>query len=171
MYEQVITWAGLALLAILCLPFAGLQKLILEVSAWVLRLALLALLGAAAYLWFRPQDLPAEVTAALSNFPQIRNWLPDPASPYFGACLAAPVVAALLPVLAVLDVCRRLAGRRLRRLRALTAAPVPVAPLAAPAVAAAPNPARRWVDRWSAADAMTGTGPRRAGVESDRVAR
>ena len=42
-YLPVIALVGLALLAVLCLPFARLQKLVLELSAWGLRLALLAL--------------------------------------------------------------------------------------------------------------------------------
>ena len=45
MYEQVITGVGLALLVVLCLPLPRVQKLVLEVSAWALRLTLMALLG------------------------------------------------------------------------------------------------------------------------------
>src|SRR5262245_52741197 len=121
LYEQVIAWVGLALLLLLCLPFAGTQKLVLEVSAWALRLALFALLGAAAYLWFRPQDLPAQVTDTLEAFPGLGNILPEPGAQHFGICAAAPIVLALLPLLAALDVSRQLAGRRLCRLRALAA--------------------------------------------------
>ena len=47
-YLPVIALVGMALLAVLCLPFARIQKLVLEVTAWGLRLALVALLGAAA---------------------------------------------------------------------------------------------------------------------------
>ena len=50
------------------LPFARIQKLVLELSALVLRLALLALVGAAAYLWFHPGDLPAEVMDTSNTF-------------------------------------------------------------------------------------------------------
>jgi len=117
----VIAWVGLALLLLLCLPFSAIQKLVLEVSAWTLRLALLALLGAAAYLWFRPQDLPVQVADTLQPFPGLGSVLPEPGAQHFGICAAALVVVALLPLLAVLDVSRQVAGRRLRRLRALAA--------------------------------------------------
>jgi hypothetical protein len=158
-YLPVIALGGLALLGVLCLPFARIQKLVLELFAWGLRLALLALLGAAAYLWFRPGDLPAEVADAsntfLSNFPGLRGVVPDPGTPYFGACVASCVVIVLLPVLAVLDVSRKLAGWRLRRLRALAAAP--------PVVAAAPAPPVYRVNRRTAADALADAGkPHRA---------
>src|SRR6516164_876515 len=135
-YMPAVALAGLAVLLVLCLPLARVQKLVLEISAWTLRLALLALLGAAAYLWFHPADLPVQVTDTLDNLPRLKAILPEPGEPRFGACVAAPVVVALLPLLAVLDVSRKLAGWRLRRLRALAAAP-PVgatAPAPAPAV-------------------------------------
>ena len=162
MYEQVIAWAGLALLLVLCLPFARIQKLLLEVSAWALRLALLGLLGAAAYLWFRPQNLPAEVTNTLDAFPLLGRVLPAPGTPNFGIGAAALLVTPLLPLLAVLDVCRQLAGGRLRRLHTLTAevrAPdgSPAPPVAAPT----PAPAVRRVDRRSAADALADAGSRK----------
>ena len=44
MYEQIIPWVpwvAVGLLAILCLPVAVFQKPILELTAWVLRLAML----------------------------------------------------------------------------------------------------------------------------------
>src|SRR5262245_4743655 len=122
-YAQVIVWVGLALLLLLCLPFARIQKLVLEVYAWALRLALLALIGAAAYLWFRPGDLPVEVTDTLNSFPRLKAILPEPGAQHFGVCAAALGVLLLLPLLAVLDVSRKLAGWRLRRLRALAAEP------------------------------------------------
>jgi len=89
--------------------------------------------------------------------------------------LAAAITVVLLPFLAVLDVTRKLAGQRLRRLRLLTVAPrvetpAPVAPVqasappatTAPQGTASPAPARRdtghpaprRVDRRSAADTM-----------------
>src|SRR5947199_4392571 len=108
LYGQAIAWVGLALLLMLCLPFAGVQKLVLEVAAWALRLALFALLGAAAYLWFRPGDLPAEVTDALNNSPRLKAVLPERGAQHFGICVAAPLVIALLPRLATLDVSRKL---------------------------------------------------------------
>jgi hypothetical protein len=107
MYEQVLAWGGLALLLVLCLPLAAVQKLVLEVYGWVLRLAVLALLGTAAYLWFRPEHLPVEVTDTVNDSPRLRALLPQPGTPNFGICAAALVVAGLLPLLAVLDVCRK----------------------------------------------------------------
>jgi hypothetical protein len=154
MYEQVIAWVGMVLLLVLCLPFAAIQKLVLEVYGWALRLALLALLGAAAYLWFRPEHLPVEATDTLNNFPRLKALLPVPGTPNFGISVAALVVAVLLPLLAVLDVCRKLAGGRLRRLRVLAAGPVAEAPPPAPAPQRGPSPAPRRVNRWAAADTM-----------------
>jgi hypothetical protein len=161
MYEQVVTWGGLALLVILCLPLAGIQKLILEVAAWTLRFALLALLVAAAYLWFHPEQLPAEVTDRFSAVPRLRDLLPSPESPYYGASVAAPVVVALLPLLALLDVGRQLAGQRLRRIRALAARPV----VAEVPVPPAEGAVQRRVDRRAAADALATAGRRVVVVE------
>jgi hypothetical protein len=157
-YLPVIALVGLALLAVLGLPFARLQKLVLELSAWGLRLALLALLGAAAYLWFQPGDLPEEVADAsnafLNAWPRLRDVVPEPGTPYFGACAAAFIVVVLLPVLAALDVSRKLAGWRLRRLRALAAAP--------PVGAAPPAPAPVYrLNRRAAADALAEARARR----------
>src|SRR5262249_23767233 len=115
--EQVIVWVGLALLLVLCLPLARIQKLVLEVYAWAVRLALLGLLGAAAYLWFRPGDLPVEVMDTLDNFPGLQAILPEPGTQHFGVCTAALLVIVLLPLLAILDVSRKLAGWRLGRVR------------------------------------------------------
>jgi hypothetical protein len=155
MYEQVIAWVGLVLLLVLCLPFAGFQKLVLEVYGWVLRLAMLALLGTGAYLWFRPDQLPGEVTDTLSNFPWLRALLPEPGTQHFGISAAALVVVVLLPLLAVLDVCRKLAGRRLLRLRVLAAGPGAEAPPPlGPASQRGPSPAPRRIDRRAAADTM-----------------
>ena len=157
-YLPVIVLVGLALLLVLCLPFARLQKLVLELSAFVLRLALLALLGAAAYLWFHPGDMPAEVldtsNTFLSTFPRLSGVLPGPGTPYFGICAAAFFVSMLLPLLAVLDVSRKLAGGRLRRLRALAAAPEVVEP-------SAPSPTVHRVNRRAAADAIAEAGARK----------
>ena len=162
MYEHVIAWAGLALLLVLCLPFAGIQKLVLDVYTWALRLALLALLGTAAYLWFRPEHLPVEVTDMLNNFPRLRALLPEPGTQIFGISVAALVAAVFLPLLAVLDVSRQLAGRRLRRLRALSARPEAEAPLSpATAPQRGPSPAPRPIDRRAAADAMAQAGSRK----------
>jgi hypothetical protein len=157
-YLPVIALVGLALLLVLCLPFARVQKLVLELSALVLRLAILALLGAAAYLWFQPGDLPAEVmdtsNTFLSTFPRLRGNVPGPGTPYLGICAAAFFVSVLLPLLAVLDVSRKLAGWRLRRLRALAAAPEVVEP-------PAPAPAVQRVNRRAAPDALADAGARK----------
>jgi hypothetical protein len=164
MYEQVIAWVGLALLLVLCLPFAGVQKLVLEVYGWVLRLALLTLLGTAAYLWFRPEHLPVEVTDTLNNFPRLRALLPEPGAQPFGISAAALIVAVLLPLLAALDVCRKLAGWRLRRLRVLTAGPEAEGP---PPPAPASSPALRRVDRRAAADTMAEAASRKPSRAAD----
>jgi hypothetical protein len=72
---------------VLCLPVAGISKLVLEVSALALCLGLLALLGGAAYLWFRPAELPAQVQDTLNGFPRLAEYLPEPASPCYGTCV------------------------------------------------------------------------------------
>ena len=162
MYEQVIAWVGLALLLVLCLPLPRIQKLLLEMSAWALRLALLSLLGAAAYLWFRPQNLPAEVTDTLDAFPLLGRVLPAPGTQNFGICAAALLAIPLLPLLCVLDVSRKLAGSRLRRLRTLAAKEIASEGATAPSAAAStPAPAVRRVDRRSAADALADAGSRK----------
>src|SRR5262245_40139056 len=121
MAEQILPWVGFGVLLLLCLPIPAVQKLVLEVSTWSLRLAMIGLLAAGAYLWFRPGDLPAEVSAVLSDFPRLLAILPDRGSPAFALVVACWVVAALVPLLVVLDVTRKLAGRRLYRVCALTA--------------------------------------------------
>jgi hypothetical protein len=150
-YLPVVALVGLAFMLVLCLPSARIQKLVLELSALVLRLGLLALLGAAAYLWFHPGDLPAEVmdtsNTFLRNYPRLRGILPSPGTPYFGICATAFFVIVLVPLLAVLDVSRKLAGWRLCRLRALAATPEVVEP-------PAPLPAVQRVNRRAAAEAL-----------------
>jgi hypothetical protein len=153
-YLPVIALAGLLLLLVLCLPIARLQKVVLEFTAWILRLALLALLGAAVYLWFYPANLPAEGMNTSNNFlntvPSLKGVVPEPGTPYFGICAAACVVGVLVPLLAVLDVSRKLAGRRLRRLRALADAPRVAAAPPQPV----PVPAVHRVNRLDAAEAL-----------------
>lgn len=152
----VIAWAGLIVLAILCLPVA--RKFVLELSAWALRLAMLGLLAGGAYLWFRPGELPAGVSNMLDGEPWLVSILPDRSAPVFGICAASIVVTILLPLLAVLDVARELAGRRLRRLRALADAPVVVDAIAEPVE---PDPVgvpvMRPVQRQTAANAIAST--------------
>jgi hypothetical protein len=159
LYAQVIAWVGLALLLVLCLPFARIQKLVLEVCTWVLRLALLALLAAAVYLWFRPGDLPVQVTDTLSTFPSPGGILPRPGTQHFGVCVASCLVAALLPLLTVLDVSRKLAGWRLRQLRAVAAEPK--AAEETPAPQPRPAPVAHRVDRRAAAATLAGVGARK----------
>jgi hypothetical protein len=122
MSEQMIPWAAwatLVILAVLCLPIGACQKFVLSVSTWLLRLALLAVLAGGAYLYFRPGEMPAQVSNVLNDFPGVLNLLPDRAAAHFGLCLACLIAVPLLPLLMVLDVTRSLAGRRLGRLRAL----------------------------------------------------
>jgi hypothetical protein len=141
------------------LPLAGVQKFVLEFCAGILRLALLGVLAAAAYLWFQPGDLPAVVTAGLDDLPRLRDILPEPGSQYFGICTAALVVILFLPLLALLDVSRKLAGWRLRRLRTLVAEPTVVRSPSEPAM---PQAVRvRRVDRRSAANALAEVGSAR----------
>jgi hypothetical protein len=174
MFEQIIPWAALVLAALLCLPIAGLQKLILEVSAWGLRLGLLALLGAAGYLWFFPEQLPAEIASALGEFPRLKAILPEPTAPLFGMSVAIPVAIVLLPLLAVLDVARKLAGRPVRHLRVLTARPTAekVETVAGPpAPPARPGIMVRRIDRRTAADAIVGAGVREPIGAGERLVR
>jgi hypothetical protein len=156
MLEPVLALVGLALLAILALPFSGFQKLVLEVYGLVLRLALLALLAGAAVLCLRPEWLPlAETEKVLSQFPRVREVLPEPGSPLFGAAVAGLITAVVLPFLAVIDVARKLAGWRLRRLRVLTRT-VRTEPAPAPAPAVP-----RRVDRRTAANTLAEAGSRK----------
>lgn len=159
-WKQVIAGVGLAVLLLLCLPFARIQKLVLEVYAWALRVALLAALGAAAYLWSRPNELPAGAVDTLNTLPGLKAILPEPGTRYFGIGAAALVVLVFLPLLALLDVGRKLAGWRLRRLRALAAAPKVVP--SPRAVESRPASAVRRADRRAAADALAEAGSRKA---------
>jgi len=160
MFEQIlpiVACVGLVVLAILCLPVV--RKFVLEISALVLRLAMLALLAGGAYLWFRPDAMPAGVSRVFDTEPWLLTMLPDRSSAYFGICAAYLVVLALLPLLAALDVTRRLAGRRLRRLCILTDELVAVAAIAEPAAEVVETPPEgvpvmRPVQRRTAANAI-----------------
>src|SRR5688572_23488277 len=99
MYEQILPWVGLGGLLLLCLPFPSVQKVVLEVSAWALRITMIALLAAGAYLWFRPGDMPTQVSDVLSDFPRLLALLPEQGSHSFALCLACWVVAVMVPVL------------------------------------------------------------------------
>jgi hypothetical protein len=178
MYEHILAWTAFALLLFLCLPFSGTRKLVLELSGWALRLALLAVLAGGAVLWFRPDLLPAEVSSVLDAFPTVRDVLPPPQSQTFGLVAAALVTALFLPLLAILDVTRKLAGRRLRRLRQVAdgarPAPTPVlaaepVPVAGPVPVVSPAPAQRRADRRAAADTMAEVGSRKPFRVADQV--
>jgi len=163
-FLPVIACVGLAVLAVLCLPVA--RKFVLELSAWALRLTMLGLLCGGAYLWFRPAELPASVSRLLDGEPWLASILPDKSNAYFGICAASLVVMVLLPLLATLDVTRRLAGRRLERIRVLADEPVIVAAVAEPVPAVVESPApmgvpvMRPVQRRTAAHAIAATSPR-----------
>src|SRR5687767_14493123 len=103
MHEPVPPWIGPTSLPAVCLPMPVIQKVILEVGTWSLRLGMVALLAGGVYLWFRPGELPAGVSRVLSDFPVLLSLLPDRGSPAFGLCLACWVVAALVPLLAVME--------------------------------------------------------------------
>jgi hypothetical protein len=115
-------WVGIAILLILGLPLPRVSKLILEISALLLRVLLLVTLAGGVYLWFRPESTPVDW---ISNYqglsPQAQSLIPAPGTPMFGLVLAGILTLSYLPALAVLDVTRKLAGARLRRLRRLTA--------------------------------------------------
>lgn len=162
MSEHILLWIGLGVLTLLCLPISRVQKLVLAVSAWALRLGMIALLAGGAYLWFRPGELPAGVSRVLNDFPGLLSLLPERGSPAFALCLACWVVTALVPLLAVLDVSRKLAGR-VRQIRTLTAAPTaptraagPVRPAEEPMPAGVPI--LRPIERRRAAEAMASAG-------------
>ena len=106
MYE-ILPWIGLAILFVLCLPIRFVQRFVLEVSTWVLRLGAIALLVGGVYLWFRPGELPAGIASVLNNNPSLFNLLPAPGSRAFGVCLVCWAVTMLVPLIAVLDVARR----------------------------------------------------------------
>jgi hypothetical protein len=162
MYDTILAWAGFALALLFLLPFAGTRKLLLEVFTWALRLALLALLAGGAVLWFRPDLLPAEVSTTLDYVPPwLSNILPPVESRNFGLVVAASLTAVFLPLLAVLDVTRKLAGWRLRRLRKLADAAPTLLVASGPAPVAAPEPPRRRADRQSAADTLAEVGSRK----------
>lgn len=107
MYENIIAWTGLAILFLLCLPISGMQKLVLWIYGLAIRLTLLGLVAAAAYLWFRPEQIPVDVTDTVRNFAWLQNLLPQPGTPTYGMCLAGLIAVVLLPLLMVVDVCRR----------------------------------------------------------------
>jgi hypothetical protein len=173
MENPIVAWVGLAALLLLCLPFSGTRMLILEVYGWALRLGLLALLAGAGVLWFRPELLPAEVGHTLNTVPTLKNLLPPSESRMFGVAVATFLSLVLLPVLAVLDVTRKLAGSRFYRLCRMadsarlvpstSAAPVAAATQHAAEVRRPAEPAhgQKRTARQAAADAMADASSRK----------
>lgn len=164
--QSLLPWVGLGVLVLLCLPILPVQKWVVSVSAWALRLGMIALLAGGAYLWFRPNELPAEVSRVLNDFPGLLSLLPARGSPAFALCLACWIVAALVPFLAALDVARKSAGRVVE---VQTPTPVAVVPIRAAAPAPpveepAPVgvPILRPVERRTAAEVMATAGSRPA---------
>ena len=165
MYAHIMAWIGLGVLTLLCLPILSVQKLILEVSAWALRLGMIALLGGGAYFWFRPGEVPTGVSRVLNDFPGLLSFLPEYGSPSFALCLACYIVAALVPLLAVLDVSRKLT-RRVPQISSLVApaSPTPsnnsIPPAEVPELVGVPI--LRPVERRSAAVAIATAGSHHA---------
>jgi hypothetical protein len=168
MSEQTIYWAtcaGAVVLAILCLPIPSVTRFVLEVSAWGLRVALLALLALGGYYWLRPGDLPPSVADAVTRSPELAGLLPDRSAPHFALCAACIVVALLVPFLAALDAARTVAGRRRREVRLLETAPVAEPVPAEPEPVSVGVPVMRPIDRRTAAGTLAGVwsrGPSRA---------
>jgi len=167
MYETIVAWAGLGLLFLLCLPFARVQRTLLVVYGLGLRLGMIALVLAAAYLWFRPAEIPSEVTDTVRNISVLERILPEPGTPIFAICLVSLIAVVVLPLIAVIDICRRGVGTRERvvvseTVRVQNAPAVfeerstPVAP-----VAVAINPAPSRFGRRAAANAIAQAGSTR----------
>jgi hypothetical protein len=155
--NDILLWAGVAIALLLCLPFAGTRKLVLELTALAVRLSLIALLVGGAVVWFRPELLPDQVVQTVNAIPEARAILPSPEARTYGLATACLAAAILLPCLAMLDVTRKLAGDRLRRLRSLS---TPVPAVSAPAAVIVEAPRRP--DRRVAADVMARAGKRAA---------
>ncbi|MCS6864477.1 MAG: hypothetical protein RMJ56_11605 [Gemmataceae bacterium] len=109
MAEQIVPWLGLVVLLPLCLPIPSVQRGVLTIASWALRLALILLLGAGAYLTLQPGDVPPQLTAIVADFPSALGWLPPVGSPAFGLSLACVLVAPLIPLLAAIDVAKQAA--------------------------------------------------------------
>jgi hypothetical protein len=161
MFENVIAWAVLGLLFVLCLPLTGVKRLLLFVYGWALRLAMLGLIGGAAYLWFRPAQLPQEIPDTIRNFAWLKNVLPDPFTPLYGVWIAGLAGIVLLPLLAIIDICRSAVARHVeiestgtteRRVEPARTGGLPPAPQP-------PIPTARY-SRRAAADAMAAAGSR-----------
>lgn len=112
MFENIIAWVGLGLLLILCLPLPRVQGIFLAIYGLGFRLGMLVLVAAAAYYWFRPTHLPTEVGNAVRNTPLLTSILPEPGTPIFAVCAVSLIAVAVLPLIAIIDACRRTVGRR-----------------------------------------------------------
>ena len=157
MYD-ILPWAGLGILLLLCLPILPVQRVVLAVSSWALRLALIGILAGGAYLWFRPGEMPARVAAVLNDWPGLLALLPDRGSPAFALCLACWIVTALVPILAALEVTRRRAAVRERVVVEETRETV--LPVGEPVVDEVGVPILRPIERRTAAAALAGAGTR-----------
>jgi hypothetical protein len=102
MYE-FLPWLGLGILLFFWFPIPLTQKMLLIISCWAVRLAILGLLGFGVYLWFRPAELPGGVSRLFNDFPGLLTLVPPLSSRSFGLCLACWLAALLIPLLAVLD--------------------------------------------------------------------
>lgn len=167
MYETIVAWAGMGLLLTLCLPFATVQRFLLMVYGLALRLGMIALVAAAGYLWFRPAELPSEVANSVRNVPVLERILPEPGTPIFAVCLVSLIAVVILPLIAVIDVCRRRA-RTQERVAVSEAARGPSAPAVfeertapVPSIPVATNPAPSRFGRHAAANAMADAGSTR----------
>ena len=158
MYD-FLPWVGLVVLFFLCLPILPVQRIVLDVSSWALRIALVGLLAGGAYLWFRPHDMPAAVSAVLNDFPGLLSLLPERGSPAFALCLACWIVAALVPILAAIDLTRRRIAVRERITVEETRETV--LPMGEPVVEEMGVPILRPIERRTAAAALAGAGTRR----------
>lgn len=159
MYD-ILPWVGLGVLFFLCLPIPLTQKIVLEVSSWVLRLGLVGLLAGGVYLWFRPGEMPGGITRMLADNPPLMNLLPPAGSPTFGLCLACWVVAACVPLLAALDMSRRACRiRMLATERVILPPPEPALPTAEP-IEEVGVPVLRPIERRTAAAALATAGSR-----------
>lgn len=161
MYMSIIAWAGLAMLLILFLPITVLQKLLLGVYGWTLRLTMLALIAGAAYLWFRPAQVPIEVSNALGYFPWARSVLPQPGTPAFGIGAVGLVSLVALPLLAMIDLCRRSVVRRIEHVTRIVDEAAPPAPRIESVPPPAPQATSKVPSRFgrrAAADAMAQAG-------------
>ena len=155
--HDILPWLGLVALLTLCLPILPVQRVVLDVSTWALRLALVALLLAGAYLWFRPGDMPRSVSAVLSDFPGLLALLPERGSQAFALCLACWIVTALVPLLAAFELTRRAA---VRERAVVEETRETVLPLGEPVVDEVGVPILRPIERRTAAAALAVAGSR-----------